>query len=237
MNAFKKIYNLLGTAMIVVIVVLAILLAGVRLFGITPYVVVSGSMEPTFHVGSVVYVVEVDAYDMKKGDPVTYKVGTTVVTHRIDEVIKTGVDKTSVRYVTKGDANKTADLGEPLHPSNVIGKPIFSIPVLGYIANFVQNPPGFYIALAFCLGLLLLGFVPEIIGSGKEVAEEARQKAAKEEEERDQLKRMREELALMQKNVQAMQNMQNAQNMQNGQGSQSYSGSQGAPQDRPGDEK
>ena len=231
MSVFKKVYNFLGTMLIVTVVLLAILLAGVRLFGITPYVVISGSMEPTYHVGSVVYVVEVDAYDMKKGDPVTYRIGNTVVTHRIDEVVKTGVDRSSIRYVTKGDANDTADLGEPLHPSNVIGKPIFSIPVLGYIANFVQNPPGFYMALAFCLGLLLLGFVPDIVGASKEVAKEHEEKVAREQSERDNLRAMKEELARMQRDMQAMQNMQNAQ------GSQSYPDSQGAPQDGSGGEK
>ena len=48
MAPLKKHWNALTTLIVIAIVILAILLAGVRLVGLTPYVVLSGSMEPTY---------------------------------------------------------------------------------------------------------------------------------------------------------------------------------------------
>jgi signal peptidase len=96
-----------------------------------------------------------------------------VVTHRIIEIVpavdengapvindRTG--KQAIRFVTKGDANNSAD-GALLHENNVIGKPIFSIPALGYVADYIQNPPGTYIAIVVACLLLLATFLPDIL--------------------------------------------------------------------------
>lgn len=159
-KALKRIYNVITTVATVLVILLAVLLVGVRLFGIKPYTVLSGSMEPTYHVGSLVYVKDVDPYTMKLRDPVTYTISGTVVTHRIVEVLDEGTP--NVRYRTQGDANETPD-GEPLRPENIIGKPIFSIPLLGYLANLIQNPPGTYYAIIICAALLVLAFIPDSI--------------------------------------------------------------------------
>ena len=58
--------------------------------------------------------------------------------------------------------------GTPVHYKNVIGKPVFSVPYLGYFANFVQNPPGLYFAIGFAVVLVLLVFLPDLLDdSGK----------------------------------------------------------------------
>ena len=44
--------------------VLALLLVGVRLFGMQVFTVLSGSMEPTYQTGSLIYVKDVDYMDM-----------------------------------------------------------------------------------------------------------------------------------------------------------------------------
>lgn len=38
---------------------------------------------------------------------------------------------------------------------NVFGRPVFTIPFLGYVAHFVQNPPGRYVTIAVCALLIL----------------------------------------------------------------------------------
>jgi signal peptidase len=140
----------------VLVVIAAILLVGVQLFGIKPYTVLSGSMEPTYHVGSIIYVKKVDPLTLKVGDPITFMInGRTIVTHRIIEVIPDGEDPTVVRFRTQGDNNDTPD-GDPVHSKNVIGKPIFTVPLLGYVANYIQNPPGKYVAIITCSVLILL---------------------------------------------------------------------------------
>jgi signal peptidase len=174
MKTARLIWNIVTWTIVVLAVAVAILLAGVRLFGIHPYTVLSGSMEPTYHVGSIVYVVDVDPHELKVNDPVTYMISdSVVVTHRIIEivpavdengapVINEETGKQAIRFVTKGDANNSAD-GSQLHENNVIGKPIFTIPYLGYVADYVQNPPGTYIAIVIAFLLLLATFLPDLL--------------------------------------------------------------------------
>jgi signal peptidase len=173
----KKVIDIIFTVIMIVVLILGFLIAGVRLFGLKPYAVISGSMEPTYHVGSLIYVKKATASDLKVGDPITYYLPNgTVVTHRIVEVIPDEDDLTVVRYRTKGDANNTAD-GEPVHINNIIGKPVFSIPLIGYISYFVQNPPGSYIVIIIVAALILLSFIPNLydnmIASNKKKEESA----------------------------------------------------------------
>ena len=44
-----------------------------------------------------------------------------------------------------------------------MGKVVFTIPLLGYVANFVQNPPGRVLTLGICGSLALLFFLPDIL--------------------------------------------------------------------------
>lgn len=161
-TTLKRIWNWVSGILVGIVVVLAIALVGVRLVGLQPYVVLSGSMEPTYHVGSLIYVKSVDYKQLKAGDPITYMISQdTVVTHRITEVLVDEEDPDTLRYFTKGDANDVPD-GTSVHYKNIIGKPVFSIPCLGYVSNYIQNPPGKYVALAAGALLILLVFLPDV---------------------------------------------------------------------------
>ena len=52
----QKVCNAISTVAVVLVVILALLLVGVRLVGLRPMCVLSGSMEPTYHTGSLIYV-------------------------------------------------------------------------------------------------------------------------------------------------------------------------------------
>ena len=167
-KTIKTIWNAITTVIVIFVVIIAVLLVGVRLVGIRPYTVLSGSMEPTYHVGSLIYVKNVDPFDLKAGDVITYMLDEdTLSTHRIVEVVPDEEDSTVVRFMTKGDANDAVD-GSLVHYKNVVGKPIFSIPKLGYVANYIQNPPGTYIAIAMGAILLLLVFIPDLFDDEEE---------------------------------------------------------------------
>lgn len=172
-QSVKKVWNIVTTVLVVLLVIVVLLLVGVRLFGIKPYTVLSGSMEPNYPVGSLIYVKEVDPLTLKVKDPVTFMLNdTTVATHRIIEVIPDDEDPTVVRFRTKGDNNKDED-GDLVHSRNVIGKPVFCIPYLGYVANYVQNPPGKYVALGACMVLLAAVMIPTFDKKGEENEAEA----------------------------------------------------------------
>ena len=155
----RKIWNAVAWVLVAAVVVLAVLLAGVRLVGITPYVVLSGSMEPTYPVGSLVYVRSADPEDVEVGDAITFVLNEDLVvaTHRV-----IGIDRENQHFYTKGDANDTAD-GSPVHFNNLIGKPLFCIPGLGYFSAWVTEPPGTYVTACAGAVLLVLVFLPDLL--------------------------------------------------------------------------
>lgn len=159
-----KIANWVATAAVAVVVILAILLVGVRLIGMQVFTVLSGSMEPTYHVGALIYVKKVDPMKLQSGDVITFMLDEdTVATHRIVEVVPDEQDPSVIRFRTKGDANDAVD-GSLVHYKNVLGTPVFTIPKLGYLASYIQNPPGTYVAISVGAVLLALVFLPDIFG-------------------------------------------------------------------------
>lgn len=174
-KTIKRIWNVISVVLVGVVVLLAIALVGIRLVGLKPFVVMSGSMEPNYHVGSLIYVKSVDYKELEVGDPITYMVSQdTIVTHRIIEVLADEEDPDTLRYFTKGDANDVAD-GVSVHYKNIIGKPVFSIPYLGYVSNYIQNPPGMYVAIAGAAILILLVFLPDVFADDKKKARDKKE--------------------------------------------------------------
>ena len=167
-KAGKRIWNCVTTVLVAAVAILALLLVGARLVGLQVFTVLSGSMEPTYHVGSLLYVKTVDAAQLEAGEVITFLLNEdTVATHRIVAVVPDETDRSVVRFRTKGDANNAED-GSLVHYKNVIGTPVFSIPGLGYVANYIQNPPGAYVALSAGAFLLLLIFLPDLFSDEKE---------------------------------------------------------------------
>lgn len=166
MVMFRRIWNVFTSILIALVVVLAILLAGVRLIGFTPFVVLSGSMEPEIKTGSIVYDRKVKPEDIEVGDVITYMLSEdTLSTHRVVEVLETEPHEnnpTGIKYKVKGDANKDADPQAVMH-SNVVGEVKFHIPYLGYVHDFIFTPPRTYIAIGIGVLLLILIFLPEIL--------------------------------------------------------------------------
>lgn len=152
----KKVFDVISTIVVVLIVIMAILLVGVRLFGLQVFTVISGSMEPDYPVGALIYVKEIDPYDVEPRQVITYALPNgTPSTHRVVRV-----DAENQLFYTKGDANDTED--GAVHFENLIGTPVFVIPYLGFIAYFIQHPPGTYIAIAAGAILLILVFLPDL---------------------------------------------------------------------------
>lgn len=171
----KKIWNAVTTVLVAAMVLLAVLLVGVRLVGLTPFAVLSGSMEPAYPTGSLIYVKKVPAENVRVGDPITFVLNEDLVvaTHRVVEI-----DRENQWFTTKGDANDAAD-GAPVHFNNLIGTPIFCIPRLGYLSDYLTQPPGMYIGWSVMAVLLLLLFTPELL----DLAERSDQKAAEKKRE------------------------------------------------------
>ncbi len=162
----RKIWNIITSVIVVIAVLLAIALVGVRFIGLQVFTVLSPSMEPVYHVGSLIYVKNADVSELEVGDAITFRVDSgTIVTHKIIEIIP-DADGGSVSYRTQGEANDTPDGGSVPY-ANIIGTPIFTIPYLGYFASYIQQPPGMYVAIAAAALLIILVFIPDLFGKSK----------------------------------------------------------------------
>lgn len=168
LGTVKKIWNIISTVLVIVVVVFAALLVGVRLFGVQVFSVISGSMEPEYPVGSLIYVRETDPMEIEAGDVITYVLpNNTPSTHRVVRI-----DKENECFYTKGDANQAED-GAPVSFKNLIGTPVFKIPYLGYVAYYIQHPPGMYVAIALGAMLLILAFLPDLFKDHKKKSEKS----------------------------------------------------------------
>lgn len=140
----RSLWQWLGSALLTFSAVLGALaivtVAVCAVFGLRPVVVISGSMEPTLPVGSLIFYRTVPATEVVKGDIVTVPRqdgAQGLITHRIKEITtKDGV--TTLRL--KGDANATED---PLpYVVSSVGSFVGVIPVAGTIALAARTPLG-----------------------------------------------------------------------------------------------
>ena len=135
----KKISNITGGLLLVLVILLCIPLTIPRLFGCQIYHVVSGSMEPAIPTGSVVYVKEVEADTIEKKDVIAFYSDTdsgSIITHR---VVKNRI--ISGEFVTKGDANDKEDV-TPVSYDRLLGKVVLSVPYLGALLALVVTTQG-----------------------------------------------------------------------------------------------
>lgn len=99
-------------------------------FGTNPYIVLSGSMEPVIHTGSLVYISETDE-PFRVGDIIGYVAGETPVVHRI-------VGEEENGFITQGDANDAPDLAL-VTKSEILGKCVLTVPGAGYVLSSLRS--------------------------------------------------------------------------------------------------
>jgi len=121
------------------------------LFGFHDFIEMSGSMEPTIHVGDVVIDRSLSPLDVRIGDAVTFRDPqdqTKLITHRVHGM---HVHPDFVRFATKGDAVNSVQR--------------WDIPVTGHVGRVVAHIPWLGFALFWVstrLGRLLLLVVPAV---------------------------------------------------------------------------
>lgn len=151
MNLFLKVIKELINSLMTLVLLIGILFIALYIIGIEPFVVISGSMEPTIHTGSLSFINKHAKYDsIKEKDIIAFTVATgDRVTHRVIKITAEG-------FETKGDANDVSD-GISTTRMNFIGKNIFSIPVAGYGVRLIQTPKGKIILGTVIAVILFLG--------------------------------------------------------------------------------
>lgn len=205
MRFFKRLFRWMSNIAVALVMICAILLVGVQVVGLKPYAVLSGSMEPTYHVGSLIYVRKIDPADVTVGMPLTFVVNEDllVATHRVVDIEKVTMrqeqvldeqgnpvvdedgnpltqdvqlDEPVYYFQTKGDANEAVD-GSPVYYKNIVGTPVFTIPYLGYLAGWLQTKQGMIMGVSIALAILLATFIPDILGSDSKKRKKKRRRA------------------------------------------------------------
>ncbi|KAB3532737.1 signal peptidase I [Alkaliphilus pronyensis] len=108
------------------------------------YIVLSGSMSPTFKTGSIIFVKEANPEDIKVNDIITYtgNDGGSATTHRVVGIHNEG----TILFQTRGDANNMDD-PLPVPAKNVVGVVKYSIPLVGYVFSFARTKEGFLLLM------------------------------------------------------------------------------------------
>lgn len=140
-------------------------------FGVSPVVVLSGSMSPAFEAGDMIFIQETDPYTLKVNDVICYLEEESAVTHRIMEVQQ---QDGSLLYITQGDANNTED-ARPVSPQQIQGKYTgVKIAGAGEFAMFLQSTPGMLLFIGGPILFFILWDVIRRMAAGKENRREKR---------------------------------------------------------------
>ena len=141
MGVLKKIVKIItNTILVILFIILAIiifvkaktLLNGnnyFELFGYSVFEVATGSMAPAISKNDIIITKKSNSYEIN--DVITFAKDKNYITHRI-------LSKNNDTYITKGDANNTAD--NPVTNEVIIGKVIKVYPNLGIWKEVFTNP-------------------------------------------------------------------------------------------------
>lgn len=164
----KKIFDITTSVLVALTVLLAVFLMGARVVGLQVFNVSSGSMTPEYLEHDLIYVKIVKPESIEVNDVITFVMNEelTVATHRVVRI-----DKENRKFYTKGDANKTEDTS-PVLFENLIGTPVFRIPLLGLVSEYIQKPPGMYVAIGGGVILIASVFLPDLFKKKEKDKEE-----------------------------------------------------------------
>lgn len=154
-NIVKRFFGIIGKLFLLAILALAITIL-VRvfvyqkfdIFGFRLYQIMSGSMEPTIHVGDAVITKEVP--ELNEGDILAYENGQAITVHRVIKVYTEG-DKRM--YEAQGDNNNAPDQGL-IMPEQVKGKVVFTVKKAGEGINLLRKYG--IIILIFAVGIIVI---------------------------------------------------------------------------------
>jgi signal peptidase I len=141
MGVLKKIVKIITNTIIVILFVILAIIIFVKaktlisgnnyfeLFGYSVFEIATGSMEPAISKNDIIVTKKSDIYEIN--DIITFAKEKDYITHRI-------ISKNNGTYITKGDANNTAD--DPIEDDVIIGKIIKIYPNLGIWKEVFNNP-------------------------------------------------------------------------------------------------
>lgn len=137
--------NVLGTLILLSVILTCVPVAAPRILGYEVYNVVSGSMEPSIPVGSLIYVEAAVPAEIQEGEVIAYHSNGSTVTHRV-------VSNRLVEgeYITKGDANQEEDLNTVPYTC-LVGRVKYHVPFAGQFLAIYTSRVGKLYVICFAL--------------------------------------------------------------------------------------
>ena len=147
-----------GTVILIAAIAVCLALFVPHYAGIDRYAVNNSNMAPAISEGSMVYASQTDPSTLSEGDIIVFvskDTGNAPAPHR---VVENRLAEGEV--VTKGDANNQND-PDPVAYSDILGKKVISVPMLGYLAAPMDTVMG-----KAAIGLVILGaYLLTVIGA------------------------------------------------------------------------
>ena len=126
----------MGGWVVTAIICVGLVWFAVGLFPIHPSLVGSGSMNPVLQVGDITIIAKTPANNIKVGDIIEYRTVEKInVVHRVTQIQQVNG---TLQFITKGDANNTAD-ADPVIVDNVLGKVVFDVHKVGWVAIVLKG--------------------------------------------------------------------------------------------------
>lgn len=137
-NVKKELINI-GIALLIFCVIQGALYAVLGVF--PPYrVISSGSMEPVYHEGDIIFIRETPPQSIDVGDIIVFEArnGTIPIVHRVVDIID---ENGTLYFATQGDNNPFPDsyYSPGVPESRIIGTPVLKIPKIGWISLFLRR--------------------------------------------------------------------------------------------------
>jgi signal peptidase len=167
---FSRVRLVLGSILVVVLFITLIVTLVSRISGKTPEMfgisllrISSNSMEPELMVGDIILIKDTDIMQIKEGDIISYRgekgsYAGKVITHKVIEEPRFS-EADGVYYLTTAGIREGAHADPEIEQTQVLGKLVCVVPLLGWLYNFFTTWYGF---LIFVL-IVLFSFSSEII--------------------------------------------------------------------------
>ncbi len=176
MKNFKLVLKIVENLIFAILLLLALLVV-ISLLPIENnyklYSVMSGSMEPTIGVGTMIVSQLATSYHVD--NIITFNEANSTnktTTHRIVEIQKENGEKT---YQTKGDANESVDR-VIVDEERIIGRYLFGIPLIGYLIGYIKTLPGLILIIIIPTTIIIYEEVKKIKVEGKKIVSDRAEK-------------------------------------------------------------
>lgn len=194
MKAVKRIGTIILSAILWIVILVAALYAFTtmatkddqhvsNLFGYTPLVVKSDSMQPTFAAGDLIFIHTCDTTTLKEGDIICFH---TIIenqyalnTHRIESIEGSGEIRS---YTTIGDNNQGVTDTHVISDGDIVGKYVGHIKGAGKVMDFISSSVGFLVVIVLPMLIFFIYQVYHLIMISIRLKKEVAIETAKEVE-------------------------------------------------------